>query len=836
MSLVKYKEKRNFKDTPEPADGTNKKVGKLVFVIQRHKASRLHYDFRLEMEGVLKSWAVPKGPSLNPADKRLAMMVEDHPFSYRTFKGIIPEGNYGAGIVEIWDEGEYIPVDADSKPISEKEMLKALKTGSIKFELKGKKVKGEFALVKLKAKEGNAWLLIKHRDKHAVDEEYNSEYETEKNSPINRFLRDAGKDKSVKKKGLKAEKATASKEIVTRRAKHKPMLATLGKNAFDDNAWIYEIKWDGYRAIAEIDDKSVNLYSRNGISFNTKFAPIAQALTEYHIPMVLDGEVVVPDENGKADFQQLQHFDENPDIPIFYHVFDILELNGKSLRDKPLLERKKILEGFIKPDRIIKYCDHIVGRGKDFFKLAVQNELEGMIAKRSDSLYYEGKRTPDWLKIKHHNTDEAIICGYTAPQGGRKYFGSLVLGIHDKTGKLVPAGNVGTGFTDFTLKQLYEQLQELKTTDSPFTKKVSGIGKITWVKPELVCNVKFMEWTKDNSLRHPVYQGLREDLSAEEIKKPVAMSKKEADVKAKEKKDVSRTINGKKLELTNLNKVYWPEEGITKGQVMEYYESISTYILPYLKDRPESLKRNPGGINDPGFFHKDAGDAAPDWVKSIEIHSDSGNKDIDYILCNDLPTLLYLNNLGCIEINPWNSTTNALDKPSYMVIDLDPADNQSFEDVITTALVVKNILDKAGADSYCKTSGSSGLHIYVPLGAKYSYEQCKQFAEIIAQLTVAELPEITTILRPLNKRKGRLYVDFLQNRRGQTLACAYSLRPKAGATVSTPLLWEEVKPGLHPSQFTMFTILERVEKLGDLFKPVLGKGVNLEKCLTKLIG
>ncbi|MES2629147.1 MAG: DNA ligase D [Bacteroidota bacterium] len=646
------------------------------------------------------------------------------------------------------------------------------------------------------------------------------------------------------------------------------MLATLGKDPFDDPAWIYEIKWDGYRAVAEIGKSTVNLYSRNGVSFTKKFAPIAEALTAFDTPMVLDGEVVVPDENGKADFQQLQHYDENPDIAIYYYVFDILELKGKSLRDKTVIERKEILRTLIPEDGIIKYCDHVEGTGKAFFKVAVENDLEGIIAKRADSKYYEGKRTPDWLKIKHQNTDEAIICGFTPPKGGRKYFGSLVLGIHDKNGELKHAGNVGTGFTDHTLKQLHDQLKKLETGQSPFKSKVAGLGPVTWVQPKLVCNIKFTEWTSATSFRHPVFLGLREDLDASQIKRPTAMTKKEAEKKSTEKPtktkaepkektvatkkattpkksgaakkqeegDVQRTIGGKKVELSNLNKVYWPDEGITKGDVIDYYESISKWILPYLKDRPESLRRNPNGIKDEGFFHKDAGENAPDWVETFIVHSESGNKDIDYIVCNNLPTLLYMNNLGCIEINPWFSTTKKQENPTYMVMDLDPSDNNTFEDVITTALVVKEILDSAGAACYCKTSGASGLHIYVPLGNKYTYEQSKQFGEIIAQLTVDRLPELTTILRPLNQRKGRLYVDFLQNRRGQTLACAYSLRPKAGGTVSTPLEWDEVKRGLHPSQFTMFNIKERVEKKGDLFKAVLGKGIDLEKCLEKLIG
>lgn len=623
------------------------------------------------------------------------------------------------------------------------------------------------------------------------------------------------------------------------------MLATLGKDAFDDKEWIFEIKWDGYRAIGEVTKDSVKLYSRNGISFHEKFHPITEALSTIETPMVLDGEVVVTDEDGKPSFQLLQQFEDNPDLPIRYQVFDILELNGEDLTQRPLLERKKLLKSMLPKHPMLKYCEHIETDGKSFFDVAVKHDLEGMIAKRADSLYHEGKRSPDWLKIKHHKIEDVIICGYTPPQGSRKYFGSLILGIHDKKGVLKHAGNVGTGFNEAGLKSLYDRLQQIKLNESPFAGKKRELAGAIWVKPELVCSVKFTEWTGATSLRHPVFVGLREDLSSKEIKKPTAMTKKEAEAKSELKtvkkvkkstgdNDQDRKIGGQTLHFSNLNKVYWPEEGITKGQVIQYYESMAKWILPYLKDRPESLRRNPNGIVDEGFFHKDAGDKAPDWVQSFEVHSESNNKEIDYIICNDVATLLYLNNLGCIEINPWFSTIKAPEKPSYMVMDLDPSDKNTFEDVIETALVVKAILDKAGVDCYCKTSGASGLHIYVPLGAKYSYDQSKQFAELIAHLTVEQLPQLCTTERSLNKRNGKLYVDFLQNRRGQTLACAYSLRPKAGATVSTPLQWEEVQPGLHPSQFTMFTILERVEKVGDLFKPVLGKGIDLMKALESL--
>ena len=862
MSLVNYNKKRTFSDTPEPTGKKGKTEDKqLAFVIQRHKASRLHYDFRLEMEGVLKSWAVPKGPSMNPGDKRLAMMVEDHPYDYKDFTGIIPEGNYGAGIVEIWDKGSYTDIEEDGAKASEKKLLVGLKEGNLKFRLNGKKLKGEFALVKLKGKEDNSWLLIKHRDEYAVDDEYDSEELTPKSSPINKWLE---KNNKSKKKVVEVSKPLPADPVKSRKLTHfiPAMLAKETEYAFADADWLFEIKWDGYRAIAEVNKDDVALYSRNGNSFLSAYPLVVAELRKMKLNAVLDGEIVVLDDEGNPSFQKLQHYAENTQYPLHYYVFDLLELDGKKLYDLPLIERKTLLEKLIKKNDVIKYSDHVIENGEAFFNATKEKKLEGIMAKKMSSNYYPGKRTNEWLKIKHHKTEEAIIAGFTSPRGGRKHFGALVLGMMSE-GKLVYVGHSGSGFTEQSLKELYEKLKPLVQEDSPFDERVKTNMPVTWVEPKYVAELKFSEWTNDGMMRHPIFLRLRDDKTIDQVvkntnqpprmkkatvkpaKTPESKTRKngttatpaisnDSEVIANEK-EKTYTIGRTKIKTTNRTKIFFPDDGVTKGDVIDYYDQMADYILPYLKNRPESLFRTPNGINEKGFFHKDAGDDAPDWVKSIKLYSESTKKDIDYLLCNNKATLLYLANLGCIEINPWHSTTDKLDNPDYMVVDIDPSDDNTFDEVIEAANAVKEILDKAGAPGYCKTSGASGLHIYVPMGKKYTYEQVKDFAYLICLLAHEQLPAITTLERSLSKRKkNQIYMDYLQNRRGQTIASVYSLRPKPGATVSTPLLWEEVRKGLHPSAFNIHTIAARIKEKGDLFADIFKKPVDLNKCLEKL--
>lgn len=612
-----------------------------------------------------------------------------------------------------------------------------------------------------------------------------------------------------------------------------PMLARLHDQAFDRKKWIFEIKWDGYRAIAELNGAKTRLYSRNGLSFAAKYPVVFDELTKIKKKMIVDGEIVALNEKGMPDFQLLQQYGEK-EVPLIYYVFDILSLNGKSTEDMPLIERKELLKKNLPESEVIKYCDHIAEKGKTFFNEVKKQGLEGIIAKNGQSAYAEGSRNGDWLKIKHVLTDEAVIAGYTAPRNSRKYFGALVLGTYEK-GKLTYIGHTGTGFTDKILKDVYNKLQPLVTDANPFGKKVPVNTAVTWVKPELVCNLKYTEITKDGIRRHPVFMGLRVDKAAKDVHREAPVEVPESKTPKQTSKHMATTSLSKKLALTNLDKVFWPDEGYTKGDVLNYYNSVYKYIIKHIKDRPQSLKRTPNGISGPAFFHKDAGENAPEWMDTYPTYSENVHKTIDYLVCNTKDALLYIVNLGCIEINPWNSRVQSPDRPDYLVLDLDPSDKNTFDEVVACAQVIKEILEQGGAESYCKTSGSTGLHVYVPLAAKYTYEQARDFAQVIAQMAQEQLPEFTTLERSLSKRKkNHIYIDYLQNKEGATLSCAYSLRPKPGAPVSMPLEWNEVKMGLNPRDFNINNALERVEKKGDIFLPVLKKGVDIIKVLKNL--
>lgn len=807
MSLATYNKKRNFRKTAEPA-GKKGTVTKSRFVVQRHQATQLHYDFRLELGGVLKSWAVPKGPSLNPAQKRLAVMVEDHPVDYISFKGKIPEGNYGAGTVEIWDNGKFDPVNASHEIITEKEALQSLKKGELKFLLKGKKLKGEFVLVRLKNDEKN-WLLIKHKDEFSTNTIYNAEDQTGKTIP----------QKTIA--SIRHGKAKKVKTFI------EPMLAGITKNPFDDEDWLFEIKWDGYRAITEINKDGIQFYSRNGIDFSERFPAIYQALKKIKHDVILDGEIVLLNEKDLPDFQKLQHYENHLNYPLIYYVFDMLQLNGKNIEHLPLEERKKLLKQLLKNNQTIRYCDHINANGIAFLEKAKEQGLEGIIAKKKDSQYARGYRSKEWLKIKNIQSTEVVIAGYTEPKGGRIHFGSLILA--NKKGKEWQyLGHVGTGFSSALLASLKKKMKPLETKESPFKTKVPLNGEVTWLKPKLVADIAYTEVTRDNIFRHPVFLRLREEKETKDINEEVM--EEITEVKRNEEIKVGKY----KVSVTNRHKIFWPDEGYTKGDVIDYYDKMADYILPHLKDRPLSLKRNPNGIRDEGFFHKDAGENAPDYVDVFKVKSESSNKIIDYIVCNNKATLLYLANLGCIEINPWNSTTKKPDNPTWVVIDIDPSSKNKFTEVVDVALTTKMVLDKAGVASYCKTSGSSGLHVYVPMKNKYDYKTVKDFALIIATLVQEQLPKTTSLERSLSKRGAKIYIDYLQNRSGQTLASVYSLRPKKGATVSTPVDWKEVNQKLHPSQFTIENIWERVQKKGDLFQPVISDSTNIDKALKAL--
>lgn len=625
------------------------------------------------------------------------------------------------------------------------------------------------------------------------------------------------------------------------------MLAKSHEQAFDDKKWVFEIKWDGYRAIADLSNYSPLFYSRNGISFLDKFQKVSEDFHRQKHKMILDGEIVAYDENGRPSFQLLQQIGDNPDLALVYQVFDLLWLNGHSTEDLPLLQRKELLKEALIETEVIKYCDHISEKGIDFFNQMQKMKLEGMIAKKADSNYIENHRTTNWLKIKFTDTEEAIICGFTEPRGSRKGFGALILGKYID-GKLIYSGHTGTGFNRELLDQLHQRLKKLIIKKSPFKTIPKTNMPVTWIKPELVCEIKFSEITKDGIFRHPVFVAIREDKDPEEMKgsenndiqtneKPKEMKAKTSSTKkaSHSEKEQEITLNRHSVKLTNQDKIYFPKDGITKGDVIEYYQSVAEYILPHLKNRPLSLNRFPNGIEAQSFYQKDASDNIPDWIKTTQVHSESNDKYIDYIYCNDKATLAYLNNLGCIDLNPWNSSLPDLEHPDYLVLDLDPSKKNSFDDVIEAALHVNEVLNSIKIKGYCKTSGSTGIHIYIPMGGTYDFDQVKDFAHIVMKQVNEKLPKTTTLERSLQKRDDKkIYLDYLQNRTGQTLASAYSLRPKEGASVSMPLEWEEVKPGLKPTDFTIHNALERIKEKADLFKPVLGKGIDMMKALELL--
>ncbi|MET4082837.1 bifunctional non-homologous end joining protein LigD [Pedobacter sp. UYP30] len=843
MSLKKYLEKRDFSKTTEPKSGAGKGK-KLEFVVQRHHASRLHYDFRLELDGVLKSWAIPKGPSLNPKDKRLAMMVEDHPYNYRTFEGSIPTGNYGAGTVTIFDAGNYTPIDDGSI----KELKNGLKDGNLKFRLQGKILKGEFALVKLKnGKEDNAWLLIKHNDEFAVHKDFDVEdlVDAQVKKQGLDFKKDKKKTSNPTSRKADEKKKPLAKTQGIEESYFKPMLAKLAAGpVIEDDDWLFEKKYDGYRAVVSKQNEHTLIKSRNGMDYTEKFAPVARALEKLDEDAVLDGEVVIEDEKGNSIFQELQNYDpKTSKSSLKYYVFDLLNLNANDLRNFTLLQRKELLKkvlGKLNGD-VICYSEHVLKNGEKLLATAKKNGWEGIMAKRIASTYINGSRTDLWRKYKIIQSQEAIIIGFTKPTGSRNYFGALVLAVN-KDNELIYAGNCGTGFNEETLKALHGKLSPLTTKIKPIAEKVNKESSVTWVTPTLVCEVNFTEWTMDEHLRHPVFKGLRMDKSPQEVvieeEKPTSAVKVENMKKQQEiqkrPEEETLTFGKKKVVLSNQNKVFWPKEHITKGDLLEYYKAISPYILPHLKDKPLSLNRHPNGINGASFFQKDMEvDKIPSWIKTAPLHSESNDKQIDYLICNDEATLLWMVNLGCIEINPWLSTYKLLEQPQYAVLDLDPHDID-FEETIAVAKTTKNILDKMGIEAFIKTSGSKGLHIFIPIGKNYDYELSKNFIFYLGNLVHTEHPDTTSLERSPAKRKNKIYLDYLQNRHGQTIAAAYSARPKPGATVSMPLNWEEVKSGLKIADFTILNALERLNAIGDPWKDIHKVRNNLKTALEKL--
>ena len=905
MPLEEYGRKRSFDKTPEPEARPGSEADDLRFVVQKHRASSLHYDFRLEWGGVLKSWAVPKGPSLNPEDKRLAVLVEDHPLDYRLFEGVIPKGNYGAGTVMVWDLGTYRPrrpgVDrADDERIMEEGFQK----GHITFVLNGKKLKEEFALLKLQRGEQNAWLLVKKKDEGATSEDVRKQ---DTSALTGRTMDEIARGAEARGEIWLSEDIPQAEVDLSDTPEAEmprdiqPMLASPVTEAFDREGWLFEIKWDGYRAIAEIEPGKIRLYSRTGQPFEQRYPEIVRSLAGVRRTAVIDGEVVVVVKDGRPSFELLQRWAELREGGLAFYVFDLLYLDGHDLRGQPLSRRKAILHDILPQLPNVRFSDHVADQGKALYQIAESKGLEGVIGKSGKSPYREGRRGYDWLKVKAQRRQDALIAGFTEPRGSRQGLGALILGVHEapatgsggetteQNGNLAYIGHAGTGFTDRALADLRARLDPLIRPTPPFATVPPTNAPATWVEPTLVASVTFKEWTRDGIMRMPVFMGVREDVPPESVMREETQPPEDAalhdspagaepepdpaEVEADQepetvstrrqftlgetprasrtksggsneeekprrtftllKKEEQMEIDGRQVKLSNLKKVFFPRDGYTKGDLIAYYRSVAQVILPHLLDRPESLNRHPDGIDGESFFHKDMRGHLPDWVKTVYLHSDDDDREIEYLLCQDEATLVYMANLGCIEINPWFSRINALDKPDFMVIDLDP-EAIPFKTVVETALVVKGVFEECGVESLVKTSGATGIHVAIPLGSQLEYQQSRQLGQIIAQIVNRRFPLWTSLVRKPSERQGKVYLDYLQNRRGQTIAAPYSVRPRDGAPVSTPLHWDEVTPKLDPSKFNIKTMNMRLEEVGDLWKPVLGKGVDVEALLSKL--
>lgn len=871
MDLKRYNEKRDFNKTREPKGIKRASKDALRFVVQKHAASHLHYDFRLEINGVLVSWAIPKGPSANPADKRLAVHVEDHPMDYIDFEGTIPKGEYGGGTVMVWDIGMYEPEGGEPVSKHNSIMKKQHADGSIKIVLHGKKLKGSWALVEMHGRGENQWLLIKHKDDYSGENiEYNpysiltkrdfdaiakgndvwnsnrkqkAEKNPERKSSKSKKARVFENHSEDDPDGFSAEDLADAKKRKTFPKDWRPQLATLADEPFDNEDWLFEVKFDGYRATAAIQNNTVALVSRNGISFNTKYPEIAKTLEKIDNDMILDGEIVVEDPKGKSHFQWLQNHSDNPKQgTLKFYVFDILYFQGYDLRALELLQRKKILKAILPRLRNIIYSEHTIGDGIKAYKSAEKKNGEGIIAKKITSKYRTDKRTKDWLKIKTEQQQEMVIGGFTEPSGSRIGIGALLCGFYDGAA-LKYSGKVGSGYTETILKDLRKKLDKLKRKTCPFS-AVPKEKNVHWVKPELIAQIRFSELTETGSMRHPVYLGLREDKKANEVamEKPkveaqdipgtAKTAKKSTTASDMETQKATGSEFGR-VKFSNTDKIFWPKEKYTKGDVIAYYDEIAEFILPYLKDRPESLRRTPDGLKSDGFFQKNVAGAVPKWIKTRKIKSDSASESIEWLLCQDKETLLFLANYGCIEMNPWSSRVGSLNNPDYIIFDLDPK-GAPMKDIVATAIKLKEILDSLKVPAYIKTSGGNGLHVFIPVEPKYTYEQTREFSHLVSQMVHRDLPGITSLERMPDKRKGKVYLDFLQNGKGKTMASIYSLRPREGASVSTPLEWDEIDGKLDFQEFNIRTVPKRLAEKGDLWKDFSSDAIDLKKILVQL--
>lgn len=792
MSLTEYQRKRDFRRTPEPKGGRPKAEPRRRYVVHRHHATRLHWDVRLEMRGVLVSFAVPQGPPLEAGKRRLAVHTEDHPIEYLTFHGVIPDG-YGAGTMTIWDSGTYDLVEENTRK-------GATEPNEYKVRFHGTRLTGEYVIVQTAQNDGRDWLMILHGTAPA-------------DHPLERRIA--------------------------------PMLATPADQPFDSPAFSFEPKWDGVRTIAFVDGGVVRLQTRNLLDCTAQYPEahgIAEALTGGY-QAIVDGEIVALDEKGVPSFQRLQprmHVQDESAVkrlrkstPVRYQVFDLLWLDGRDLAGEPLRERQRLLESTLTPMGAISRVEPFVGTGRALFEAVREQGLEGIVAKRLDSPYTHG-RSAAWIKVKAQRTLDCVIGGWTAGEGGRQStLGALLVGVY-RDGKLVPVGHVGTGFDERTLRDLLAKLRERQSPTPPFSPTPRVNGPAQWCLPELVCEVHYTELTNDGTLRHPTFRGLRPDIdpqdctgeerhvSAKQAQDAAARAAREPVAGARPAASRARVpavlrIDGRDVKLTNLEKVLFPEDGYTKADLVRYYTEVSPYLLPWLRDRPLTLKPFPDGIGGVSFYQKDKPGFTPKWVASWR---DPEEEDNDYILCNDLATLVWLANYTAIELHPRLARVDRPDRPDNVMVDLDPSTGATWDDVKEVAVAVKRILDDLGLQGFPKTTGSRGVHVLIPVARRYTFEETRAFAERIGTIARERLPKLVTLEFAKAKRRG-IYIDYLQNTRGKTTAGPYSVRPIRRAPVSAPLRWDELPALGRPDAFTIANLPARLATVGDVLSPSL---------------
>jgi bifunctional non-homologous end joining protein LigD len=826
--LRRYREKRDPGRTPEPfgAENAARTVppgAARTFVVQQHAARALHYDLRLEIDGVLVSWAIPKGPSLDPAQKRLAVQTEDHPLEYADFEGVIPAGNYGAGAMIVWDRGVYRSLDGGPAD--------GLAAGKLDLQLEGHKLRGRFTLVRTKRGGGREWLFIAKRRAAPQEAEL---VEREPASVLSGLTVEQlrGGVRLDAELAAAAERAGAPRRALDA-SSLRPMLATPHDAPFRRRGWLFELKYDGVRALAEKRGERVRVFARSGAERTAQYAEITNALR--HLPLddaTLDGEVVALDGFGRSSFERIQRrfTPSDPDaialahreVPVAFYAFDLLAAAGHDLRALPLLVRKELLARLAPRTGFIRFADHVEEDGVGLFEAAQQHGLEGILAKQADSAYEAGRRTPRWLKVKVPRTSSLVIAGSLPGRGARAAIGSLVLAGR-RDGRWVYCGNVGSGLGDEVVRALDRALEERRLPEPAFEGAPERWPKgVRFARPELVCEVRYTEVTSAGVLRQPVFVKLRAGADPLACEAPLSAASA-----SPEPAPAAEPAATGAPRLTRLDKVFWPVEGYTKGDLLAYYERVWPWIAPYLEDRPLVLTRYPDGIEGKSFYQKNAPEFTPDWVRRETID------DTDYFVCNELRTLLHVVNSGAIPLHVWSARLSSLERPDWLILDLDPK-QAPFASVVRIARHLHALFDELDVPHFAKTSGQAGLHVLLPLGAAYTHDEAVSLGEAIARTVCRELPELATITRPVAARGDKVYVDFLQNGRGKLIAAPLCVRPRPRAPVSMPLAWSEVTARLAPERFDIRTSVPRLARRGDPMRGVLGPAIDAMRLLEGL--